>query len=145
MQVIDGANILQQQVEQLLVVEIIKFILLQDLELLQFSCAGNAARIKFSRLFSSCRWRCIRRWFRYRAGGGGAGGYRESSGQLVRFLYSFSFRSNSFTSNSYKVIQLQLEEVGTGGSPIHLGSNGSGSNSVFSTITSAGGGGGGTS
>jgi hypothetical protein len=77
-------------------------------------------------------------------GGGGAGGYRESYNPCTSGSYSASPLANP-TSLPVSV-QAYPVTVGGGGTATPLPSTavgGSGSNSVFSTITSAGGGGGG--
>jgi hypothetical protein len=76
-------------------------------------------------------------------GGGGAGGFRESSGanlqDLIQFPFSNTRRYYQFSTTTYPIT---VGAGGTGGKP-NLGAGNNGSNSVFSTITSTGGGGGG--
>jgi hypothetical protein len=70
------------------------------------------------------------------AGGGGAGGYRESSG-LASGGYSVSPLGSGVSALPVSVTAYPIT-VGAGGAPSPTG--GCGSNSVFSSITSAGGG-----
>jgi hypothetical protein len=77
------------------------------------------------------------------AGGGGAGGFRDQVQLVCQHLYSFSFSNPTglpVSEQSYPIT------VGAGGGPTTapgVDSRIPGSDSIFSTITSAGGGGGG--
>ena len=93
--------------EQLQLVEIIKFIHLQDQELLQCSCAGNALG---SNTVDYLVVAGGGGGGKYAGGGGGAGGYRESSGAASGYTAS-PLGAVSALPVTVKVIQLQLEVV----------------------------------
>ena len=120
--------------------EIIEFIHLQDQELLQLSCAGNAAG---SNTVDYLVVAGGGGGGNSRGGGGGAGGFRESSGAA----------SGCYTASPLGACVSALP-VTAQGYPITVGGGGAGtiqdhqcyrngSNSSFSALTSAGGGGGG--
>ena len=94
---------------------------------------GGGDRQRWAHAAALCRWQ--------RPGGGGAGGYRFSNGTASG---CFTAGPSPLGASALPVSATTFPiTVGAGGAAItSVGAGNSGSNSIFSTITSAGGGGG---